>query len=369
MIDPPRDGVKEAVRICRRAGIKTVMITGDHIATAKAIAKELDIFRIQDRAITGQELDKISQKQLEKEIENYSVFARVTPEHKVRIVKAWQSSGAVVAMTGDGVNDSPALKNADIGIAMGKNGTDVAKNASDMILTDDNFVTIVKAVKQGRNIYDNIKKAIHFLIATNIGEIVTIFMGLILGYKTPLLAIQLLWINLVTDSFPAIAIGLEPAEQDIMNRKPYDSKKGLFADGLWNKIIVEGVMIGMLTLIAFSIGNKYYSLEVGRTMAFLSIGLIELVHSFNIKSEQSIFKIGILENKFLIGSFILGVFIQSIVTVIPSLAEIFKLVPLDSTQWIITLIISILPIPIIELQKKSNEIKFGSIVYTQKQKA
>ena len=368
MIDPPREGVKEAVRTCKRAGIKTVMITGDHIATAKAIAKDLNILGTHDKAITGQELDKIPQKKLEKEIRDYAVFARVTPEHKVRIVKAWQSTGAVVAMTGDGVNDSPALKNADIGIAMGKNGTDVAKNASDMILTDDNFVTIVEAVKQGRNIYDNIKKAIHFLIATNIGEIVTIFMGLVLGFKSPLLAIQLLWVNLVTDSLPAIAIGLEPPEKDIMNRKPISKQKGIFADGLWNKIIVEGIMLGMLTLVTFSIGNKYYGIEVGRTMAFVAIGLLELVHSFNIKSEQSIFKIGILENKFLIGSFILGILVQTIVVIIPALADIFKLVPLNQTQWLITLIISILPIPIIELQKKVNEIKFGKVIYTEQQK-
>ena len=367
MIDPPRKGVKEAVRTCKKAGIKTVMITGDHIATATAIAKELDILGIKDKAITGQELDKIPQEKLEREIKEYSVFARVTPEHKVRIVKAWQKTGSVVAMTGDGVNDSPALKNANIGIAMGKNGTDVAKNASDMILADDNFVTIVEAVKQGRNIYDNIRKAIHFLIATNIGEIVTIFMGLILGFKSPLLAIQLLWVNLVTDSLPAIAIGLEPPEKDIMHRKPVDSKKGIFSDGLWNKIIVEGIMIGILTLVAFSIGNKYYGLEVGRTMAFIAIGVLELVHSFNIKSEQSIFKIGIFENKFLIGSFILGIFVQTIVVIIPSLAEIFKLVPLNQTQWIITLFISILPIPIMELQKKVNEIKFGKVVYVAKQ--
>ena len=368
MIDPPREGVKEAVRTCKRAGIKTVMITGDHIATAKAIAKDLNILGTHDKAITGQELDKIPQKKLEKEIRDYAVFARVTPEHKVRIVKAWQSTGAVVAMTGDGVNDSPALKNADIGIAMGKNGTDVAKNASDMILTDDNFVTIVEAVKQGRNIYDNIKKAIHFLIATNIGEIVTIFMGLVLGFKSPLLAIQLLWVNLVTDSLPAIAIGLEPPEKDIMNRKPISKQKGIFADGLWNKIIVEGIMLGMLTLVTFSIGNKYYGIEVGRTMAFVAIGLLELVHSFNIKSEQSIFKIGILENKFLIGSFILGILVQTIVVIIPTLADIFKLVPLNQTQWLITLIISILPIPIMELQKKVNEIKFGKVIYTEEQK-
>ena len=366
MIDPPREGVKEAVQTCKRAGIKTVMITGDHIATAKAIAKQLNILGTYDKALTGQELNKMSQETLEKNIKDYSVFARVTPEHKVRIVKAWQKTGAVVAMTGDGVNDSPALKNADIGIAMGGSGTDVAKNASDMILTDDNFVTIVKAVKQGRNIYDNIKKAIHFLISTNIGEIVTIFMGLVLGLKSPLLAIQLLWINLVTDSLPAIAIGLELPEKDIMQRKPQDSKKGIFSDGLWNKIIVEGIMLGMLTLVAFSIGNKYYGIEVARTMAFVSIGLLELVHSFNIKSEKSIFKVGIFENKFLIGSFILGVFVQTIVLFIPSLAEIFQLVQLNKIQWIITLAISILPIPIMELQKKVDEMKVEKVVYGSK---
>ena len=367
MIDPPREGVKEAVKNCRNAGIKTVMITGDHIYTAKAIAKELDILKIGDKAITGSELDKIPQSQLEKDIKSYSVFARVTPEHKVRIVKAWQKTGAVVAMTGDGVNDSPALKNADIGIAMGKNGTDVAKNASDMILADDNFITIVEAVKQGRNIYDNIKKAVHFLIATNIGEIVTIFMGLILGFKSPLLAIQLLWVNLVTDSLPAIAIGLEPPDKDIMKRKPRDSRKSIFSDGLWNKIIVEGTMIGMLTLFAFSLGNNLYGLEVGRTMAFVAIGLLELVHSFNIKSDRSIFKVGIFENKYLIGSFILGTIIQTIVVIIPSLAQIFSLVPLNSMQWIYTILISILPIPIVELQKKLNEAKFGKVVFYSKE--
>ena len=351
MIDPPREGVKEAVKTCRRAGIKTVMITGDHLDTAKAIARDLSIMGPYDKAITGQELEKMSDEVLRKEIKNYSVFARVSPEHKVRIVKAWQKTGAVVAMTGDGVNDSPALKNADIGIAMGKNGTDVAKNAADMILTDDNFVTIVEAVKQGRNIYDNIRKAVHFLIATNIGEIVTIFMGLVLGLKSPLLAIQLLWINLVTDSLPAIALGLEPPEKDIMDRKPINSKKGIFADGLWNKIIVEGILIGMLTLVAFGIGNKYYGLEVGRTMAFMAIGLLELIHSFNVKSEKSLFKTGIFDNKYLVGSLILGVCVQTVVILVPQIAEIFELTSLNSMQWLITIGISLLPIPVIELQK------------------
>ncbi len=363
MIDPPRGGVKEAVATCTRAGIKTVMITGDHIATAKAIAKELGILKGQDLAITGEELDKISQSVLQKNIMQYSVFARVTPEHKVRIVQAYQSTGAVVAMTGDGVNDAPALKNADIGIAMGKNGTDVAKNAADMVLTDDNFVTIVEAVKQGRNIFDNIKKAVHFLIATNIGEIVTIFLGLLLGLKSPLLAIQLLWVNLVTDSLPAIALGLESPDKDIMNRKPRDNRKGIFADGLWSKIFAEGTMLGVLTLVAFSIGNSLYGVEVGRTMAFVSLGLLELVHSFNIKSEESIFKAGILENKYLVGAFLLGAILQVVVVLIPAVADLFSLVPLNSTQWLYTFGISILPLVIMELQKKVNELRFGKKVY------
>lgn len=368
MIDPPREGVKKAVSTCKKAGIKTVMITGDHILTAKAIAKELGILRPNDIAITGQELDKISKEDLQRNIMKYSVFARVSPEHKVRIVKAYQSTGAVVAMTGDGVNDAPALKNADIGISMGLNGTDVAKNASDMILTDDNFVTIVEAVKQGRNIFDNIKKAVHFLIATNIGEIVTIFMGLLLGLKSPLLAIQLLWINLVTDSIPAIALGLERPDKDIMNRAPRDAKKGIFADGLWGKIFVEGTMLGMLTLFAFSLGNKLYGIDTGRTMAFLALGLLELVHSFNIKSEESIFKSGVFENKYLVGALILGTILQIGVVYIPGIANIFKLVPLNFTQALYVMLISISPIFIIEIQKKFNEIKFGKTVYDYKEK-
>ena len=355
MIDPPRKGVKEAVETCKKAGIKTVMITGDHIATASAIAKKLGILKVGEKAVTGNELNNMSDLELEKNISSYSVFARVTPEHKVRIVKAWQKSGNVVAMTGDGVNDSPALKNADIGIAMGKGGTDVAKNASDMILADDNFVTIIEAVRQGRRIYDNIKKAIHFLIATNIGEITTIFVGLVSGMESPLLAIQLLWINLVTDSFPAIALGLEKEEKDIMNRKPRNSNESIFANGLWQKIITEGIMLGSLTLFSFSLGTRLFGLTVGRTMAFVSLGLLELVHSFNIKAEESIFKIGIFENKYLIGSFILGTLLQVIVVIVPSLAKIFELVPLNFVQWIYTILISIMPIFIIEVQKMFKE--------------
>ena len=365
MIDPPREGVKEAVRTCRRAGIKTVMITGDHLQTAKAIAKELGILKRGDLAIDGETLERMSQHELEQNIMDYSVFARVSPEHKVRIVKAFQSTGAVVAMTGDGVNDAPALKNADIGIAMGKGGTDVAKNAADMILLDDNFVTIVEAVKQGRNIYDNIKKAIHFLISTNIGEIVTIFFGLVLGIKSPLLAIQLLWINLVTDSLPAIALGLEKEEENIMSRLPRNPKKNLFADGLWWKIIIEGAMLGMFTLLAFSIGNRLYSVEVGRTMAFLTLGILELVHSFNIKSEESIFKIGVLENKYLVGALVLGVILQVIVVVVSPLAQVFSLVPLTGMQWLYTILIAVAPIPIVEIQKAVNGYKFGRVVYAK----
>ena len=368
MIDPPREGVKESIKICKNAGIKTVMITGDHIITAKAIARELGILYGKYLAITGKELDNISDKELEKNIMRYSVFARVSPEHKVRIVNAYRKAGNVVAMTGDGVNDAPALKNADIGIAMGQNGTDVAKNASDMILTDDNFVTIVSAVKEGRNIYDNIKKAIHFLIATNVGEIVTIFFGLLLGLESPLLAIQLLWINLVTDSIPAIALGLERPETDIMDKKPKNPKKGIFADGLWGNIFVEGMMIGILTLLAFSIGNNKYGLEIARTMAFVCLGMLELVHSFNIKSDKSIFKVGIFENRFLIGAFLLGTILQCGIVFVPMFTKIFKLAQLNIIQWVYCIIISILPIFIIECQKKFNEIKFGRTIYEYKEK-
>ena len=363
MIDPPREGVFEAVLTCKKAGIKTVMITGDHILTAKAIAKNLGILSGSDLAITGEELDKISDRDLVRNIMKYSVFARVSPEHKVRIVKAFRKNGCVVAMTGDGVNDAPALKNADIGISMGLNGTDVAKNASDMILTDDNFVTIVEAVKQGRHIYSNIRKAIHFLIATNIGEIVTIFVGLLLGLESPLLATELLWINLVTDSFPAIALGLEPIDKYIMLKKPNNPKKSIFADGLWRKIFFEGTMIGLLTLFAFNVGEKIYGLEVGRTMAFVTLSMLELIHSFNVRSEDtSIFELGLLKNKYLILAFTAGILLQVSVIIIPPVANIFGVVKLNIIQWLYVAIISITPIIIIESKKKIHELFHGKSV-------
>lgn len=368
MIDPPREGVKEAIATCRKAGIKTVMITGDHITTANAIATELGILKRNDLSITGAELDRIPKSEFKNNIMKYSVFARVTPEHKVEIVKAFQGTGAVVAMTGDGVNDAPALKNADIGIAMGLNGTDVAKNAADMVLTDDNFVTIVEAVKYGRTIFNNIKKAIHFLIATNVGEIVTIFLGLLIGMRSPLLAIQLLWINLITDSLPAIALGLEKPEKNIMDEKPRNPKKSIFADGLWGRIIVEGSMIGILNLLAFTIGKSFYNLEVGRTMAFVSLGLLELVHSFNIRTDESIFKTGLFQNKYLIMAFLGGAFLQTIVVVVPQFAEIFKLTNLTLEQWLYTIGISVTPILLMEIQKVANQWRFGKVVRKESEK-
>lgn len=357
MIDPPRAGVKESIRKCREAGIKIAMITGDHISTAKAIASELGILKKCDKCMTGKELDVINQKELERDIMKYSVFARVTPEHKVKIVKAFRASGAVVAMTGDGVNDAPALKNADIGISMGMNGTDVAKNASDMVLADDNFSTIVEAVKYGRNIFDNIKKAVHFLIATNIAEVVTIFLGLLFGLKSPLTAIQLLWINLVTDSLPAIALGLEPAEQNIMKKRPRNANKSLFADGLWSKIITEGFLIGTLTLLTFYIGYNRYGLEVARTMTFVTLSILELIHAYNVKSDESIFVSNILSNKYLIGAVLTGIIMQVIVVTVPFFVNIFEATTLNKTQWSYITIISLLSIGIVEIQKFLNRAK------------
>jgi Ca2+-transporting ATPase len=373
MIDPPREEVADAVLTCQMAGIKPVMITGDHVSTACAIAKELGIMSPEDSAMTGQELSQMNQDTLIEQIPRYRVFARVSPEHKVRIVKAFQARGEVVAMTGDGVNDAPALKAADIGCAMGITGTDVAKNAADMILTDDNFATIVSAVQEGRGIYDNIKKAIHFLLSCNIGEIITIFTAILLGLPSPLLAVQLLWVNLVTDSLPAISLGVEPAAKDIMKKKPIPQNKGMFADGLVFKIIIEGILIGFLALLAFIIGIRVYDSQsisdtllrhgstveiasnitpyIGRTMSFAVLSLSQLFHSFNMRSEHSLTKIGFFSNMQLILSFIVCSFLQIIVISFKPLAAIFKVVPLNAAQWSVVLVLSFMPIVVVELQK------------------
>ncbi len=373
MIDPPRKEVADAVLTCQMAGIKPIMITGDHISTACAIARELGIMTSEDLAMTGQQLSQIDQDTLIEQIPGYRVFARVSPEHKVRIVKAFQARGEVVAMTGDGVNDAPALKAADIGCAMGITGTDVAKNAADMILTDDNFATIVSAVREGRGIYDNIRKAIHFLLSCNIGEIITIFTAILLSLPSPLIAVQLLWVNLVTDSLPAISLGVEPAAKDIMKKKPIPPDKGMFADGLVFKIIIEGILIGFLSLLAFIIGIRVYDSQsiqdallrhgstveiagrttpyIGRTMAFAVLSLSQLFHSFNMRSEHSLTKIGFFSNIKLLLSFIICSFLQIIVISLKPLADVFKVVPLNAAQWSVVLVLSFMPIVVVELQK------------------
>lgn len=355
MIDPPREEAAEAVAVCKQAGIRPVMITGDHALTAQAIASRLGIFRKGDRCITGQELDRLSDEALAQAAERCTVFARVAPEHKVRIVKAFQSGGRIVAMTGDGVNDAPALKAADIGCAMGKNGTEVAKGAADMILTDDNFATIVDAVREGRNIYDNIRKAVHFLLSSNIGEIITIFAAMCFGWAAPLLPIQLLWVNLVTDSLPAIALGLDPPEKDVMERPPRKREATLFGGGMGGRIAVEGMMIGMLALLAFGIGHIYFDggqgYAVGRTMAFAVLSLSQLIHAFNMRSEHSLFHIPLLGNPFLIGAFLAGVALQAGVIMLAPLAAVFKVCPLDTMQWLVVAGLALVPLPVVELEK------------------
>lgn len=355
MVDPPRPEVKEAVHLCRQAGIRPVMITGDHVLTAEAIGRELGIYQKGDCAVTRAELDKMSDKELETAAETCTVFARVAPEHKVRIVQAFQKRGNVVAMTGDGVNDAPALKTADIGCAMGKSGTEVAKGASDLILTDDNFATIVEAVREGRGIYDNIRKAVHFLLSSNIGEILTIFVAMVLGWAAPLLPIQLLWVNLVTDSLPAIALGMEPAEENIMERPPRKNTGSLFGDGLGGRILLEGVMIGVLALLAFGIGHVYFDQEngyaVGRTMAFAVLSLSQLVHAFNMRGEGSLGKLPFCSNKWLLMAFVVGATLQCVVIMMPPLAGIFQVVPLNGEQWLLTAALALAPLPLVELEK------------------
>ena len=350
IIDPPREGVKTAIETCKRAGINVVMITGDHILTAKAIAKDIGILENSDFAITGDELDAISDSELEKNILTYSVFARVSPEHKVRIVKAYQSTKSIVAMTGDGVNDAPALKNADIGISMGLNGTDVAKSASDMVLSDDNFITIIDAIRAGRKIFGNIKRAIQFLLATNVAEAIPIFLGLLLGFASPLSAIQLIWLNMVTDAFPTIGLGFEPEDKNIMDLRPREPNKSIFADGLARRIIIDGIILGVFVLIAFIIGNNLYGLMVGRTMAFMTLGFVEVLYSFSVKSKKSILKAKLFNNKYLNGAIILGLF-SLIVVVYTPLSKYFDAVSLDVVQLTYVVVISIIAIVVLELQK------------------
>ena len=357
MIDPPRPEAKEAVAVCRKAGIKPVMITGDHVVTASAIAKELGILLEGDRAITGAELDAMTDRELDEQVENISVYARVSPENKIRIVKAWQRKGQVVSMTGDGVNDAPALKAADIGCAMGITGTDVAKGAADMTLTDDNFATIVDAVREGRGIYANIKKVVGFLLGTNIGEVITVFMAMLLWHKTPLLSMQLLWINLVTDSLPAIALGMEAVESDVMDRKPKPKNEGIFAHGLGVRVVLQGIMFAALTLIGFKVGeNVTGTLEGGQTLAFMVLALSQVVQAFNMRSEHSLFKIGMFKNHKLNWAALASTLLVALVLFTPVKAA-FGLVTLPWELYLLGVGLILVPIVAMELSKAFGLVK------------
>ena len=362
MIDPARPEVKDSIRIATNAGIKTVMITGDHIVTASAIARELGILKDGDRAITSQELEGLSDEYLEEHIHEFSVFARVAPKDKVRIVEAWQKRDAIVAMTGDGVNDAPALKKAEIGCAMGITGTDVSKEAADMILTDDNFSTIVSAVKEGRGIYDNIRKCVKYLLSSNIGEVITIFVASLLtafgiiNLGTPLAAMHLLWINLITDSLPAFGIGMEEAEDSIMNEKPRHKKEGFFANGYAWKIVVEGIIIGAVTLIAYAIGNNVANSHgLGQTMAFLTLSSTQLFHAYNVKSKHSVFSPKSYKNKFMNFAFIAGFTLQLIVIYTPGVQDLFEFVPMDFKYFAICIGLSLVMVIIMEISKLVNK--------------
>ena len=377
MIDPPREEAKIAVEKCKTAGIKTVMITGDHKITATAIAKKLGILENEDEAITGADLEKMTDEELEKNVRKYSVYARVSPEHKVRIVKAWQKNGEIVAMTGDGVNDSPALKTANIGCAMGVVGTDVAKEAADVILTDDNFATIVSSVEEGRRIYDNILKVIQFLLSSNVGEVIVLFLATLLtpffakwfgitdvAHLEILLPIHILWINLVTDSLPALALAFDPANEGIMKRKPAKPGKGVFTKGMTWRVIYQGTMIGLLTLAAFMIGLATTKepinglsldeskIEVGQTMAFITLAMSELVHVFNIRdNKKSIFKTKIFNNSKLIWAILASAALMFAILFIPALREIFS-IPILPTGNILELVLLVFaPIVIVETFK------------------
>lgn len=357
MIDPPRPEAKDAVAVCRRAGIKPVMITGDHVVTASAIAKELGILEEGDRAITGAELDAMSEEELDACVENISVYARVSPENKIRIVKAWQRKGQIVSMTGDGVNDAPALKAADIGCAMGITGTDVAKGAADMTLTDDNFATIVDAVREGRGIYANIKKVVGFLLGTNIGEVITVFAAMLLWHKTPLLSMQLLLINLATDSLPAIALGMEAVESDVMDRKPKPKDEGIFAHGLGIRVVLQGFMFAILTLIGFKVGEVVTgTLEGGQTLAFMVLALSQIVQAFNMRSDHSLFKIGFFGNRTLNLAALASTALVALVMLTP-IRHAFGLAMLPAHLYLIGLGLILVPLVVIEISKLFGLIK------------
>ena len=377
MIDPPREEAKKAVEKCKTAGIKIVMITGDHKLTATAIAKKLGILEKEEEAITGVELEKMSDEELEKNVRKYSVYARVSPEHKVRIVRAWHKNGEIVAMTGDGVNDSPALKTADIGCAMGIVGTDVAKEASDVILTDDNFATIVTAVEEGRRIYDNILKVIQFLLSSNVGEIVVLFLATLftplfakwfgiadIAHLEILLPIHILWINLVTDSLPALALAFDPANKDIMKRKPMKPSKGIFTKGMTWRIVYQGIMIGLLTLGAFMIGLATTTtpidgltldeskIEVGQTMAFVTLALSELVHVFNVRdNKKSIFKTKVFNNSKLLGAIVVSASLMLVILAVPFLRHIFSIPVLPTANILELVLLVFAPLVIVEIFK------------------
>ena len=358
MMDPPRPEVRRAVEQCFAAGIRPVMITGDHKLTAVAIARELGIFRPGDLAITGEDLDFLPQGVLEEEIEKFSVYARVSPEHKMRIVQAWQARGKIVAMTGDGVNDAPALKTADIGCAMGASGTDVAKGAADMILTDDNFATIVSAVEQGRGIYANIKKAIHYLLSCNIGELLTLFLATVLHFhQMPLVPVQLLWLNLVTDALPALALGVEPVEDGIMNQPPRDAHASLFAGGFAFRLAWQGIMVGVLTLAAYVLGEYVLSdpgetYAAANTMAFATLTLSQLFHAFDVRSERaSLLHIGLFTNPAMNRAFLIGLAMQLAVLCLPPLQAVFHTVPMSPAEWTVVLILAVMPVVVCETVK------------------
>ncbi len=354
MIDPPRVGVKEAVARCHSAGVRPVMLTGDHPVTALAIAKDLEIYRAGDLSITGEDLDFLPQTVLESDIARYSVFARVTPAHKLRIVEAWQARGQVVAMTGDGVNDAPALKRADIGCAMGRSGTDVAKSAADMILTDDNFASVVEAVRQGRGVYANIKKSIHYLLSCNIGEIITIFVATLLHFpEMPLTPVQLLWLNLVTDSFPALALGVEPVEERLMQAPPREAKEPLFGRAFSLRLFRQGLLIGGVTLFAYWFSCVHMGgVAVANTVAFATLTLSQLFHAFDVRSEETaLYKLGFFSNSAMNKACLAGLVLSLGVLCYAPLQLLFGIVPLEGSEWLLVFALSLTPLLVCEVEK------------------